>query len=587
MLPLSTLRHSAEHVLHQAIKELWPETVLDMGPATDEGFYCDFDPNGAKILEADFPRIEKRMKRLIQANLPIARRELSVKEARELFAGNPYKLDWIDGIEAKGEKVTVYWTGKPGEKGSMVDLCAGPHLNSTGEVKAFKLLSMAGAYWHGDEKNKMLTRIYGTAFASQAELDEYVRFQEEVKKRDHRKLGKELGLFTFSQLVGSGLPLWTPKGTLLRNVLDEFVWQLRQAKGYQKVTIPHITKKDLYETSGHWAKFANDLFRIKTREGHDFAMKPMNCPHHTQIYNSVQRSYRDLPQRYCETTMVYRDEQTGELNGLSRVRCITQDDAHVFCRETQLKDEFFAIWDIIDEFYQATGFPQLKVRLSLSDPHNMKAYLGTKEQWQLAEQQLRDFAQARGVEYFEAVGEAAFYGPKIDFIAQDSLKRDWQVATIQADRNMPASFKLTCTNEQGEKEQVVMVHAAIMGSIERFLAILIQHYAGWFPVWMAPEQIRVLPIADRHHHYAKGVSDQLKAANLRVSVDDRSESLPAKIRASQLDKIPFVLVVGDKEEQDGTVAVRRQDGSEAKPKQEVLKVGQLVTKITQLISEHH
>lgn len=585
---LFKMRHTAEHVLHQAVKELFPEVHLAMGPATEEGFYFDFDPNeeagGRRITEADFGKIEKRMKRIIQANLPVSRAEVSVKEARKMFAGNPYKQEWVDGIEERGEKVTIYWTGKPGEKGSMVDLCAGPHAESTGAVKAFKLLSVAGAYWHGDENNKMLTRIYGTAFFSQQELDEYLHLKAEAKKRDHKKLGKELGLFAFSDLVGPGLPLWTPKGTVLRQVLDEYVWQLRQERGYQRVTIPHITKKDLYETSGHWSKYADDLFKIKTREGHEFALKPMNCPHHTQIYDSQPRSYRDLPQRYAETTMCYRDEQTGELNGLSRVRSFTQDDAHVFCRESQLEAEMLLIWDIVDKFYEAAGFPSLKVRLSLHDPDKLSDYLGTEAEWQKAEEHLRKLAKSRGVDYFEARGEAAFYGPKIDFIAQDSLGREWQVATIQQDRNMPERFDLTCVNEAGEKERIIMVHAAIMGSIERFLSILIEHHAGWFPVWMAPVQVKILPIADRHQSYAEEVKAQLTAQNLRVEVDTRSESLSAKIRASELEKVPFTLVVGDKEMEQETVAVRAQR-QQAKSKQEVMGLKEFLSQIKESVAD--
>ncbi|HNS65340.1 MAG TPA: threonine--tRNA ligase, partial [Candidatus Woesebacteria bacterium] len=460
-------------------------------------------------------------------------------------------------LEKAGEVITLYSSGE------FIDLCRGGHVDQPKEqLKFFKLLSVAGAYWRGSEKNPMLTRIYGTAFFSQAELDEYLRIREEAKLRDHRKLGKELDLFTFSDLVGAGLPLWTPKGTLLRNLLDNYVWQLRQAKGYQKVTIPHITKKELYETSGHWSKFANDLFRIVTREDHEFAMKPMNCPHHTQIYNHLPRSYRDVPQRYAETTMVYRDEQTGELNGLSRVRCITQDDAHVFCRENQLKEEMFAIWDIIEQFYLACGFPKLNLRLSLSDPNQMEKYLGSREQWDMAEEQLRSFAKERGAEFVEAVGEAAFYGPKLDFITKDSLGREWQVATIQADRNMPERFDLFCINEAGEKERVVMIHAAIMGSIERFVSILIEHHAGKFPFWLAPVQVKILPITDGQIEYAQQVMQQLMEAGLRVEIDERSERLNAKIRDAQLQKVPYMFVVGGKEAESQSVAVRSRDAGD-------------------------
>jgi len=551
---LYALRHSTEHVLTMTMLRIWGKKIkAAMGPATDEGFYFDFDSE-IKISEADFEKIEKEMAKIIKADLPIVKDEMSVDEAKEFFSkgtyeGNEYKHEWLDAIKDRGEKVSVYWFGEKGKDipETFVDICAGPHLASTSKIGAFKLTKVAGAYWHGDEKNKMLQRIYGTAFATQKELDDYLNLIEEAKKRDHKKLGKELGLFTFSDLVGAGLPLWTPKGTLLRNTLDEFVWELRQAKGYQKVTIPHITKKDLYETSGHWAKFSNDLFKINTREGHEFAMKPMNCPHHTQIYDCEQRSYRDLPQRYAETTMVYRDEQTGELSGLSRVRCITQDDAHVFCREGQLRDEFYAIWDIIETFYQKCGFPELKIRLSLSDPDHMEKYLGDRTVWDKAEDQLRGFISERGKNFVEAKGEAAFYGPKIDFMTKDSLGREWQVATIQADRNMPKNFQLFCKNEQGEDEQVVMIHAAIMGSIERFASILIEHHAGVFPTWLSPVQVQFAPVSAKHVEGAKQLAGEFAGLGIRVQVDEADETVGNKVRKAVGQKIPYIVVVGDKE----------------------------------------
>ena len=554
---LGELRHSAAHLLAAAVLELYPKAKLAIGPSIDEGFYYDIDFGTESLGDEQLDNIENKMRELVPNWQEFKREEVSAEQAKQQFVGNPYKLELIEELENAGEVITLY------RSGDFVDLCRGGHVDEPDkQLQFFKLLSVAGAYWRGSEKNPMLTRIYGTAFFSQAELDEYLRIREEAKLRDHRKLGKELDLFTFSDLVGAGLPLWTPKGTLLRNLLDNYVWQLRQAKGYQKVTIPHITKKELYETSGHWSKFANDLFRIVTREDHEFAMKPMNCPHHTQIYNHLPRSYRDVPQRYAETTMVYRDEQTGELNGLSRVRCITQDDAHVFCRETQLKEEMFAIWDIIEQFYLACGFPKLNLRLSLSDPDQMDKYLGSREQWDMAEEQLRSFAKERGAEFVEAVGEAAFYGPKLDFITKDSLGREWQVATIQADRNMPERFDLFCVNEAGEKERVVMVHAAIMGSIERFVSILIEHHAGKFPFWLAPVQVKILPITDGQIEYAKQVMEQLTGAGLRVEIDERSERLNAKIRDAQLQKVPYMFVVGGKEAESQSVAVRSRDAGD-------------------------
>jgi threonyl-tRNA synthetase len=574
---LFKIRHSAEHVLSQAMINLYgkDKIIMAMGPATEEGFYFDFETKDIKVSEENFSKIEKEMRKIVGKGLDITRHEIEISEARELFKDNPYKQEWLDEIEEKGQDATLYWTGEPNAEGSFVDLCKGPHVENTKEIGAVKLLSVAGAYWRGDEKNQMLTRVYGTAFESREDLKAHMHMLEEAKRRDHKKLGKELDLFTFSNLIGAGLPLWTPKGTLVRNLLEDYVWSLRKSKGYQKVVIPHITKKDLYETSGHWAKYEDDLFKIETREGHTFAMKPMNCPHHTQIFDHVPRSYKDLPQRYSETTMVYRDEQSGELSGLSRVRCITQDDAHVFCRESQLDEEMLAIWDIIETFYKDTGFPKLEVRLSLHDPEKMENYLGEEEDWQKWEEGLRTLAKNRGVEFTEEKGEAAFYGPKIDFIAYDSIGREWQVATIQADRNMPESFDLSCINEDNERERVVMVHAAIMGSIERFMSILIEHHAGAFPVWLSPVQAVVLPIADRHLDYAKEVAAKAVELGLRVEVVETNESLSKKIRNAQKGKIPYSLVVGDKEGEDKTVAVRRR-GEKA---QEVISVDEFLAKL--------
>ncbi|GAB4140367.1 MAG: threonine--tRNA ligase [Patescibacteria group bacterium] len=561
---LWSIRHTAEHVLTKAMINLYGEEniIFAMGPATDEGFYFDFDhPENFKISEEDFLKIETEMQKIIDENLQMTKKVISKDEAEKLFAKNSYKLEWIKEISEKGDELTVYELGNEKDKNYFIDLCSGPHANSTGEISAFKLLSVAGAYWRGNEKNKMLTRIYGTAFESKEELDSYVNMIEEAKKRDHRKLGKELDLFTFSDLVGGGLALWTPKGTIIRNELNDFVWELRKARGYQRVTIPHITKKDLYETSGHWAKFSEELFKITTREGHEFAMKPMNCPHHTQIFAHLQRSYKDMPQRYAETTMVYRDEQSGELSGLSRVRCITQDDAHVFCRKNQIKEEFFKVWDIVDNFYKTFGF-ELKVRLSFHDPENFEAYLGTKEIWKEAEDSLEQIAKERGSDFFIAKGEAAMYGPKIDFMGKDALGRDHQVATIQLDMNMPERFDLFCINESGEKERIVMLHCAIMGSIERFSSVMIEHFAGAFPVWLSPVQVKVLPISDKFNIYATEVDEFLQkigeqiGIDVRCEIDDRAERIQAKIRDAEMQKIPYILVVGAKEESNKSVAVR-------------------------------
>ncbi len=541
---LEHIRHSAAHMLAAAVLELYPGTKLGIGPTVENGFYYDFlFPQGITVSEEDLANIETVMKKIIKGHHNFVGREVSASDAEAEEKDQPFKLELIKEFAGEGKNLTIY------ESGPFKDLCRGGHVDNTKEIPAdgLKLHRVAGAYWRGSEKNSMLTRIYGLLFATKEELDSYLEKLEEAKKRDHRKLGMELDLFTFSELVGAGLALWTPKGTLLRNTLDDFVWQLRKERGYEKVTIPHITKKDLYETSGHWDKFKDDLFKITTREGHEFAMKPMNCPHHTQIYNHVPRSYRDLPQRYAETTMCYRDEQTGELHGLSRVRGFTQDDAHVFCRESQVKEEMFKIWDIIEAFYKAVGFNDLRVRLSLHDPAQFEKYLGTKEVWENTEKQLREMVKERGVDAFEALGEAAMYGPKIDFMAKDSIGREWQVATIQIDRNQPERFDLVCVNEQGEKERVVMVHAAIMGSIERFLSILIEHHAGAFPVWVSPVQVLLAPVSAKHAEGAYALAKELTSAGIRVGVDAADETIGNKVRKAAGQKIPYIVVVGDKE----------------------------------------
>lgn len=555
----SNIRHSLAHLLAMAVLEKDPHAKLGIGPVIDNGFYYDFEfSNGYTPTPEDLKGFEKAMKKMTNKGLLFEGRDVSVEEAKKIFAGQPYKQDLIKEFENEGKDLTIYKTGE------FEDLCKGGHAESTKEIStdAFTITHTAGAYWRGDEKNAMLTRIYGLAFESGEELDAYKKQQEEAKKRDHRKLGKELGLFTFSELVGPGLPLWTPKGTMIRELLNDYVWELRKARGYQKVTIPHITKKDLYEASGHWKKFAEELFKIETREGHLYAMKPMNCPHHTQIFVCEQRSYRDMPQRYCETTMVYRDEQSGELSGLSRVISITQDDAHVFCRESQIKEEIFAIWDMVDTFYKTFGFIDIKIRISRHNPEEFVSYIGTPEVWKNSEDILISLVTERGItDYIDGVGEAAMYGPKIDFISKDSLGRTLQVATIQLDFNQPANFGLMCMNEKGEKEQVVMVHCAIMGSLERFISTLIEHVAGNFPLWLSPVQIKILPISEKYVEYAKKVRAELTSANIRVELDDSSESLGKRIRVAKTEKVPYILVLGEKEAEAGTVTAERRDGA--------------------------
>lgn len=562
--PIETIRHSLAHVMAAAVYQMYPETKFGIGPVIENGFYYDFDLKH-KFSEPDFSEIEKRMRKIISDDLSIEHLFLTIDKAIKELEGadQDYKVQLLaqikrgerpnlaDAEQEKSGKVSFY------KIGAFMDLCRGPHVGATGELPSdsFKITHTAGAYWLGKETNKQLQRLYAGAFNVKKELDDFLARLEEAKKRDHKKLGVELDLFTFSDLVGSGLPLWTPKGTLLRNILDDFVWELRRERGYVQVDIPHITKKDLYEKSGHWEKFKDELFKITTREGHLFAMKPMNCPHHTQIYARKLFSYRELPQRYANTTKVYRDEQSGELAGLSRVRSITQDDAHVFCRHSQVKDEMLKIWDIVEKFYGAVGF-KLEIRLSLHDPGHMDKYIGSPETWEEAEKQLRDLVKSKKAKVAERRGEASFYGPKIDFMAKDLLNREWQVATIQLDMNLPERFDLVCINERGERERIAMIHAAIMGSIERYVSILIEHFAGVFPLWLSPVQVAILPIGERFAGYAKAIAEKLEAAGIRTELSDANDTLGKRIREAELQKIPYLLVIGDKEAKAKSVAVR-------------------------------
>ena len=560
---LDHIRHSLAHLLAMAVLKKFPKAELGIGPVIEHGFYYDFKLPKA-ITEDNLKELEQTIRELIAQNLEFSGEEVTAQKAKNIFKGQPFKLDLIKDFVKEKKHLTTYsicpqpitYNLKP--KTCFTDLCRGGHVESTSEINpdAFKLDRIAGAYWRGDEKNPMLTRIYGLAFETKKELDAHLAFLEEVKKRDHKKLGVELDLFTFSELVGPGLPLWTPKGTLLRDTLDNLVWKLRKEKGYERVDIPHITKKELYEKSGHWDKFKQELFRITTREGHLFAMKPMNCPHHTQIYARRQWSWRELPQQYASTTKVYRDEQSGELAGLSRVLSITQDDAHVFCRQSQVKEEIEKIWDIVNAFYHAVGFEKLDVRLSLHDPKEPKKYLGSPAVWEQAERTLRELVKEKGVHATEAAGEAAFYGPKIDFMAHDSIGREWQVATIQLDMNLPERFDLYCIDEHGKKERIVMLHAAIMGSIERFLSILIEHYAGAFPFWLAPVQVAILPVSEKFLEYGRLILEKISAHDIRAELDASNETLGKKIRSAEMQKIPYLFVVGEREQESQTVAVR-------------------------------
>jgi threonyl-tRNA synthetase len=576
---LDAIRHSLAHLLAAAVLKEFPDAKLAIGPTIDNGFYYDF-LLPRSLAPEDLKGFEKTMRGLASKELVFEGKRVSEAEAKKIFKDQPFKLELIEEFVKEGKELTIYETKFPSSsllatRPLFFDLCRGGHVENTKEIPtdAFKLDKIAGAYWRGDEKNPMLQRIYGLAFASKKELEDYLTMRKEAEKRDHKKLGPQLDLFVFSDLVGAGLPLWTPKGTILRNLLDDFVWELRKKRGYLKVEIPHITKKDLYVMSGHWDKFKDELFRITTREGHEFAMKPMNCPHHTQIYARRQWSYRELPQRYANTTMCYRDEQSGELSGLSRARSFTQDDAHVFCRMGQVKEEFLKIWDIVHEFYAAFGL-KLRVRLSLHDPAHMEKCLGEPKKWEVAEGMLREIVTEKKGDWFEGIGEAAFYGPKLDFMAKDSLGREWQVATIQLDMIMPERFDLTCVNEKGEKERIVMIHAAIMGSIERFLSVIIEHFAGAFPVWLSPVQAAVLPVSEKFSEYGGRIHEALLAAGIRSELGEANESLGKRIRSAEMMKIPYVLVVGEKEEKNGTVAVRSRKGDEGE-----IKIGEFIDKL--------
>lgn len=553
------IRHTLAHLLASAVQELYPNTKNTIGPAIDDGFYYDFEfPADIKISDKDLPALEKKMKNHLKSWTKFTHKEVSEKEAKEIFKDNPYKIELIEEISKKGEKITLYTCG------NFTDLCRGGHAeNPAKEIPndSFKLSRVAGAYWRGSEKNKMLTRIYGLAFPNKLALDDYETKIIEARKRDHKKLGVELDLFTFSPLVGQGLPLWTPKGTLIRNLLDEYVWSLRQMREYQRVEIPHITKKELYITSGHWDKFKDELFKIVTREGHEFAMKPMNCPHHTQIYARKAWSYKELPQRYANTTTCYRDEQSGELSGLSRVRAFAQDDAHVFCRMSDVKDEFLKIWDIVHTFYGTFGF-DLRVRVSKHDPKNPDKYLGDKKLWAKAEEILEGIAKEKKADYFEGIGEAAFYGPKLDFMGKDAIGREWQLATIQLDMVQPERFDLTCTNEKNEKERIVMIHAAIMGSIERFLSTLIEHVNGNFPLWLAPVQVKIIPVGENHHAKATEMFDMLKEKMIRAEIDLSNDGFGKKIREAKVSRAPYFIIIGDKDIAVGKVTLESRDAGQ-------------------------
>jgi len=551
-------RHTLAHVLASVILEKYSDAKLTLGPAIDNGFYYDIDfgtgekPNSEK----DFSEITEKMKKIISTGGNFSHREVSSEEALEIFKNNEYKTELINEIVARGEKITLYTIN------DFTDLCRGGHVEDLKEIdsESFKITHIAGAYWRGNEKNKMLTRVYGLAFNTKEELENYQKQIEDAKKRDHRILGRELGLFIFSDLVGPGLPLWTPRGTFLRKQVDNFVQELRSEYGYGAVTIPHLTKKDLYVKSQHWDKYAEDLFKIETRDGHTLCMKPMNCPHHAQIYASELRSYKELPIRYSETTMVYRDEQSGELNGLSRVLSITQDDAHIFCRESQLEEEINNIWNLIETFYRSFGFADLTPRFSRrSDDPKFK---GNLENWEKAESAIKNLLTKRvGENFVDGEGEAAFYGPKVDFMAKDAIGREHQVGTIQVDFVQPFNFGLEYVNEKGERDMPVMIHCAIAGSLERFLSVYIEHTAGNFPLWMSPTQLSIIPInAEAHGEYAKNVFNKLKENNFRIELKDGKDGLGKKVREAKEMKYPYWIVIGDKEKEENKVTLESRSG---------------------------
>jgi threonyl-tRNA synthetase len=571
---LYQMRHSLAHIMATAVQRLWPEAKFGVGPVVEHGFYYDVDLGETKISEEDFDKIEAEMRKVIKDDVAFERYEKSIDEAIAWAkdAGQPYKEELLNDLkragttvmkdlnveelgtitegEAKLENVSFY------KDGDFTDLCRGPHVESTGKAGAFKLMRVAGAYWRGNEKNPQMQRLYGVAFETEEDLRQHLELIEEAKKRDHRKLGQELDLFVFSDMVGSGLPMFTPRGTVLREELNRFSQELREREGYQKVWVPHIAKEELYKISGHWDKFGDEWLKVESQETSDkLVMKPMNCPHHQQIYASRPRSYRDLPIKYMETTTVYRDERAGELIGLSRVRSITQDDSHTFCRPDQIKEVMATLVGIVQDFYSIVGLP-IRVRLSFRDDSD--GYLGDESLWQKAQAIIKEVIEASGLEYYEGIGEAAFYGPKIDFIATDALGRELQVATPQLDFVQPERFKLKYVDQDGSEKTPVMVHFAMLGSIERFLAAYIEHTAGRFPVWLAPEQVRLVTVnqAETTVAFADKVAEQAKGLGLRLGVDNSNESVGKKIRAAELMKVPYTAVIGEKEIASGEVVPR-------------------------------
>ncbi|MBQ2243592.1 MAG: threonine--tRNA ligase [Bacteroidales bacterium] len=549
-----TFWHSSSHLMAEALQILYPGIKFGIGPAIETGFYYDVDLGDRTLVEADLKKIEDKMIELAREKQPFVRKDISKAEAMATYTekGDQYKCELINDLE--DGTITFYTTG------SFTDLCRGPHLRDTSVIKAVKLTSIAGAYWRGNEKNKMLTRIYGVTFPKKSLLDEYLAMMEEAKKRDHRKIGKEMELFTFSQRVGAGLPMWLPKGAELRGRLEAFLKKVQKAYGYLPVISPHIGQKELYVTSGHYAKYGADSFQpIHTpQEGEEFLLKPMNCPHHCEIYKSKPRSYKDLPVRLAEFGTVYRYEQSGELHGLTRVRGFTQDDAHIFCRPDQLKEEFCKVIDIVLYIFKTLNFPEFTAQISLRDKVNREKYIGTDENWEKAENAIIEASAEKGLNTVVEYGEAAFYGPKLDFMVRDAIGRKWQLGTIQVDYNLPERFELEYIGADDKKHRPIMIHRAPFGSMERFVAVLIEHTGGKFPLWLTPDQVVVLPVSEKYNDYAKKVCELLNNYDIRASIDDRNETIGKKIRENELKRIPFLLIVGEKEAESNLVSVRRQ-----------------------------
>jgi threonyl-tRNA synthetase len=549
----STMWHSSAHLMAEALEAHYPGIKLAIGPPIENGFYYDVDFGDVEFSQGDFAKVEKTMLELARQKNEFVRKEVSKQDAIAYFKdkNDPYKLELIDGL-ADGE-ITFY------TQGNFTDLCRGPHIPNTGFIKAAKLLNVAGAYWRGDEKNKMLTRVYAITFPKQSELEEYLKLLEEAKKRDHRKLGKELGLFGFSQKVGSGLPLWLPKGTDLRMRLTAFLTAAQKKMGYVQVMTPHIGSKELYETSGHWEKYGKDSFQpIATpQEGEMYMLKPMNCPHHCEIYKLEPKSYRDLPVRMAEFGTVYRYEQTGELHGLTRVRGFTQDDAHIFCTNDQVGEEVGKVIDLVLYIFKTLDFPDFLAQVSLRDPNNPSKYIGSDENWEKAESAIKEIADKKGLKTIVEYGEAAFYGPKLDFMVRDAIGRRWQLGTVQIDYNLPERFELEYTGADNQKHRPVMIHRAPFGSIERFVAILIEHCAGQFPLWLTPEQVRILPVSEKYNDYARRVATELNSYDIRALFDERNEKVGKKIRDAEMEKVPYMLVVGEEEQAASSVSARK------------------------------